>query len=228
MAIGANLTQGYSSGGSQNQSSSFSMTDAQTARQWSEQAATTAFNRQKELMQMEMDYNTAEALKNREWQEKMANTVYTRSAADMAKAGINPILAYSAGLGGAGTGSGAQASVSAGSAPMAQNFMDSQSASQANGSSWNSSENGLATALGALGSMLSSALGAINTGINLNMNIGNMQETLKQLSKSADNPEASKIVKAGAELGKKVKNTLGIDFNPGFNKVNNAYKRYTK
>lgn len=55
-----------------------------------------------------MAFNAAEAEKNRKWQEMMSNTQYQRAMADMKKAGLNPILAYS--QGGAGTPGGATAS----------------------------------------------------------------------------------------------------------------------
>lgn len=55
-----------------------------------------------------MQFNAAEAQKNRDWQEMMSNTQYQRAMADMKKAGLNPILAYS--QGGAGVPSGATAS----------------------------------------------------------------------------------------------------------------------
>lgn len=48
-----------------------------------------------------------EATKNRRFQERMRSTQYQTAVADMKKAGINPMLAFS--QGGAGTPSGAQA-----------------------------------------------------------------------------------------------------------------------
>lgn len=55
-----------------------------------------------------MQFNAEEAQKNRDWQERMSNTQYQRAMADMKKAGLNPILAYT--QGGAGVPSGATAS----------------------------------------------------------------------------------------------------------------------
>lgn len=209
MALSASLSQGYSAGGSENYNtaSSWSQTNAAEARAWSEQQATVAFERQRQLMQEQQAYNSAEAAlarefnrqeaetartfnageaqKTRDWETEMANSIYTRSAENMKKAGINPILAYNMGLTGAGVGSGATASISPasgsgatasmGSAPLAQNFMDSSSASEAmgHGSSWNSSESGLATGLQALGDALAGALATVNSGMNLQIDLGN-------------------------------------------------------
>ena len=163
------LTQSYASGGSannaangswsNNQSSSF--TNAEAARQWSAQQAQIAFERQKELMQMEQAYNAEQAKIARDWEASMANTIYTRSVKNMKEAGINPILAANMGLSGASVGSGATASISGASAPMAQSFMDTSSASsgaseswgESHGSSWSESEGGIVTALSALGGL---------------------------------------------------------------------------
>lgn len=183
-----NLTQGYSSGGSENSgwsasnSSSWSQsgTDAMSARQWSALQAEIAWNRDMQAFEQQMAFNAEEAQKQRDWQEQMANTVYTRSVKNMREAGINPILAANMGLSGAAVGSGATASIGgAPSAPLAQSFMDSWSASNAiaqgnsesMGSSWNSSENGLVTALSALGNVIGNALSMVTSGSNINLTL---------------------------------------------------------
>lgn len=108
-------------------------------------AANVAYERQKELAQIQMEYNAREAQKQRDWEAQMANSVYTRSVANMKEAGINPILAAGFGLSGASVGSGATASISGLNAPMANTFADQSAASvgqsssegQSSGSSWN-------------------------------------------------------------------------------------------
>lgn len=144
MGLSASLGQGYSSGGSVNSARNFSdnmsqswsqanaWTDAISARQWSALQAEIAWQRDMEAMHEQMGFNAEEAQKVRDWQERMANTIYTRSVANMREAGINPILAANMGLSGAQVGSGATASLGGvPSAPLAQSFMDSWSASSA-------------------------------------------------------------------------------------------------
>lgn len=169
--INAGLSQSYNSGGSVSDSagSSWSQTDAMSAREWSAEQARIAFERQKELMGMEMDFNSKEAQIARDWNESMANTIYTRSAQNMKEAGINPILAANMGLSGASVGTGQTASIGGATAPMAQSFMDSASASQnySKGSSWESGEAGLVTALRALSDMAKETIINVNSSLNL-------------------------------------------------------------
>lgn len=63
----------------------------------------------KTATQMANAANIAEAEKNRAWQEMMSNTAYQRQARDLLAAGLNPVAATS--LGGASTGTGAQAEI---------------------------------------------------------------------------------------------------------------------
>lgn len=286
------VTQGYSAGGSVTNGTSWSATDANTARMWSDYQAGVAYERQKELQNMAQQYNSAEAIQARAfnaneaakarsfeaeeaakarwfnaneagktrsfdaeeaakarnynasqaaiaraWEEEMANTVYTRSAKNMIEAGINPILAFNYGMTGAGVGSGATASTAGvtapsatgpaasgsmaggmaastgiSSAPMAQSFMDSQSGSSNYGSSWDSSESGLATALKAMGEIVDGALNAINAGTTLNVIMNTAgeylantsQETKNTIDKLADNsglPYADSIKKQNSKNG---------------------------
>lgn len=192
LGVSIPLSQGYSSGGSVNSaynqsgSSSWSnsATDAMSAREWSAMQAEIAWARDMAAYQAGMDFNAEEAQKQRDWQEQMANTIYTRSVKNMREAGINPILAANMGLSGAAVGSGATASIGgAPSAPLAQSFMDSWSASganswgmgESNGNSWNSSENGLVTALSALGSLIGNALDNVQSATNINIALDNLK-----------------------------------------------------
>ena len=201
----------------QSQQSGFSQTDAAAAREWSAKQAEIAFNRQKELMKLEMDYNSQEAKKAREWNENMANTVYTRSVNNMREAGINPILAASMGLSGASVGSAQTASISGAQAPMGQSFMDTTSASQggsqtygeSHGSSWGHSENGIATGLSLLGDAIAGAIGKINSSQKIDIaltglkDIFNTKDVNNAYSKTAE--IVSKITGANEN---KVKNIM--------------------
>lgn len=97
--------------------------NAEHANQIAQGNADIAYERQKELQQMVMDYNAAEAEKARAYDEKMSSTAYQRAVADMKAAGINPILAFS--NGGASYSGGSAASVGVSTASQAQGFMAS-------------------------------------------------------------------------------------------------------
>lgn len=61
----------------------------------------------------QQEYNSAEAIQQRNYETEMSNTAYQRAVTDMEKAGLNPVLAMSAGQ--ASTPSGASASGGGGS-----------------------------------------------------------------------------------------------------------------
>lgn len=76
---------------------------------------TTEFERQKELLRLQQEYNSAESAKNREFQLHMSNTAFQRQAEDLEKAGFNRALVL--GNGGATTGSGSVANSGLASSP---------------------------------------------------------------------------------------------------------------
>lgn len=72
---------------------------------------------QKQSAKEAMDFSAEQAQINRDWQENMSNTAFQRAVADMKKAGINPILAYT--QGGASTPAGSAPSGVSASGSMA-------------------------------------------------------------------------------------------------------------
>lgn len=140
VSTGSSASQNSAINGSQNTSQSQSATLGSEATQRAVNAANVAYERQKELAQMQMEYNAREAQKQRDWETDMANTIYTRSVKNMREAGLNPILAANMGLSGASVGSGATASISGMTAPMSQTFADSVSSANSQGSSWGQSQ----------------------------------------------------------------------------------------
>lgn len=226
-----NSAESYNNSFNEGWSTSASGTDAATARMWSALAAEQAWMRDMYAYQAQMDFNRQEAEKQRQWQADMANTIYTRSVKNMREAGINPILAANMGLSGANVGSGATASISgAPSAPLAQNFMDSWSASEAynhgsgegaswgNGSSWGSgwsnSEEGIVTALEALGGMAGSALSGINAG-----------NTLESLNNYLGNQYAPSNF--GQKIGKSIRESVMNGVQSITNKIKDGLENIT-
>lgn len=187
------------SNGSQSTGSGYSVNYPATANANAAAAAELAFQRQKELNQMTMDFNREEAEKQRNWEAEMANTIYTRSVKNMREAGINPVLAAGMGLSGASVSSGATASFGGSSAPLSQTFMGSESANssqssswgESNGSSWSNSESGLATFLNAMGTWVQGAIGALSSSHTINI-------ALQGLEDFVDSGQAKEVAKDSA------------------------------
>lgn len=186
-------TSGNSSGGSissgqgasQSTSASQSRTEGTAATQAAINAATVAYERQKELNEAQMRFNAEEAAKQRAWEENMANTIYTRSVKNMKEAGLNPILAANMGLSGASVGSGATASMGGSSAPISQTFADSYSNSaseassynESHGSSWNQSMYGIQSTY----QQAADTIKAIIDGVNSSQMFSNLVDAIKNI-----------------------------------------------
>lgn len=176
---GGNVANNYSFSDSSSNSHSFSRTYGSEATAKSYAEAIRADERQRKLMYETMYYNTMEAERQRQFMQENADTIYTRSVKNMIEAGINPILAASAGLSAANVGSGASASISVPSTFMGQTFPDvvsgsdsssiSHSESEGNssgwssGSSWNESKWGLMEAVNQIGDAATGAINAISS-----------------------------------------------------------------
>lgn len=197
------------------EASEWSAKEAEKARQFSAEQAELNRQFQERLFREEMEYNRVEAQKQRDYQQaqvdianKMADTVYTRSAANMREAGINPILAFSHGLSGVGTGtvsSGQSASI--GGSPsgsvaqsfMGQSFADQNSASsqwskgEANGSSWQNSESGLAKGLQQMGELIGAGLNALSSAKFFEINLGDKTNAVKDIANDVKEGVTDKV-----------------------------------
>lgn len=79
------------------------------------------------------NFNADQANINREYQERLSNTAYQRSMNDMARAGLNPILAYQKGGASSPTGATASTGIVSGAAPKEATNIIGQAASSALG-----------------------------------------------------------------------------------------------
>lgn len=77
-----------------------------------------------EMLDMQQQFNSAEAQKNRDWQTEMSNTAYQRAAADMEAAGLNRLMAVS---GQASTPAASSASSSGSASTYQRNHSHSES-----------------------------------------------------------------------------------------------------
>lgn len=220
-SLGANLTQGYSSGGSTNsaQSQSWSNTAGREASATGAAQAAIANNTAMANWEKAAQYNAEQARIQREWQERMANTVYQRTVKDMEAAGINPILAANMGLGTASIGSGASASMSDANAFMGQTFAEQNSAStsSSSGSSWQSSESGIATLARDLGTLAQGLVDRVNSGNTVNVSINALKDwaNSEEVQDIVNSPTLP--VKWGHELGTKIKE--------GIKNIRNIFKK---
>lgn len=182
------LRASQGAGGSTNvsNSASHSFTNGSAATANSNLQAAIANTTAYDAWQAAAEYNAQEAEKQRQWQEHMANTQYQRAVQDMIKAGINPILAASYGISGAGVGSGATASMSSPEVFMGHSYADTTSASSAHseGNSWNESESGVATALNQMSSLLDNAINTYNSAQATQAALGALKKEEKNSKKS--------------------------------------------
>ena len=204
-----NLNQSYSSGGSTNSSQSIGHTAGIQASSTAQQQTSIANSSAQSAWREAATYNAEQARINREWQERMANTVYQRTVEDMKKAGINPVLAAGMGLGTASV-SGSAASITPSQVFNAQTFPESNSSSQANGSSWNNSESGLITFAKALSDIGASLIEGLNSSHSLNIAINGLENLF--------HPSDDTITGDGSTVGENKKNGSYKDVRTTFSK----------
>ena len=144
--------------------------NAFTQGTWEEAAA---FNER--MWQKQAEFNAEQAQIQRDWQERMSNTQYQRAMADMQKAGLNPILAYS--QGGAGVPNGATATVGGAQMSSAQGAMASGGLLGANSAS-ESNYMGIAENMGTTLALLGTIFGGLSSAFQASGTLGDVGGTI--------------------------------------------------